>query len=97
VIIFHIMGVTVPNGNPSVNGSSSVSKHDLPSHFIGGNALESAPPSTVKDFVASHDGHSVITSVRNSRNAIESGEKNWQLRLTFSSIGAYCQQRYRRC
>ncbi|KAJ5143910.1 uncharacterized protein N7515_002697 [Penicillium bovifimosum] len=61
------MGVT--NGNP-VNGSSSVSKHDLPSHFIGGNALESAPPSAVKDFVASHDGHSVITSVLIANNGI---------------------------
>lgn len=54
------MGVT--NGNAPVNGNSA--KHNIPSHFIGGNALESAAPSNVKDFVAAHDGHSVITSVR---------------------------------
>jgi acetyl-CoA carboxylase/biotin carboxylase 1 len=59
------MGVT--NGNSPVNGSSA--KHsNLPSHFIGGNALESAPPSKVKEFVAAHEGHSVITSVSNLRN-----------------------------
>jgi acetyl-CoA carboxylase/biotin carboxylase 1 len=51
------MGIT--NGN----GSSMAAKYNLPSHFIGGNALESASPSSVKDFVAAHDGHSVITSV----------------------------------
>lgn len=47
----------------TMGNSSAVTKHDIPSHFIGGNALESAPPSAVKDFVAAHDGHSVITSV----------------------------------
>ncbi|KAJ5473488.1 Acetyl-coenzyme A carboxyltransferaseN-terminal [Penicillium sp. IBT 31633x] len=61
------MGIT--NGNLPVNGSTA-SKHDLPSHFIGGNALESAPPSAVKDFVAAHDGHSVITSVLIANNGI---------------------------
>ncbi|KAJ5349021.1 hypothetical protein MYU51_011793 [Penicillium brevicompactum] len=60
------MGVT--NGNAPVNGSSA--KHNIPSHFIGGNALESAPPSNVKDFVAAHDGHSVITSVLIANNGI---------------------------
>jgi hypothetical protein len=51
------MGVT--NGN-----SSMAAKHDeLPSHFIGGNRLDQAPPSSVKDFVVEHGGHSVITSV----------------------------------
>ena len=57
----HINGVTVP----MVNGhtSSYAAKHNLPSHFIGGNHLEVAEPSKVKDFVASHDGHTVITSV----------------------------------
>lgn len=51
--------MSITNGN-----GSTVSKQDIPSHFIGGNALESAPPSVVKDFVAAHEGHSVITSVR---------------------------------
>lgn len=50
----------VPNGNQPVNGQSS---HNIPSHFIGGNHLDVAPPSIVKDFVADNGGHSVITSV----------------------------------
>lgn len=45
------------------SGSVYAARHDLPSHFIGGNALQKAPSSTVKDFVAENDGHSVITSV----------------------------------
>jgi acetyl-CoA carboxylase / biotin carboxylase 1 len=47
------------NGHPS----SWQAKHDLPPHFIGGNYLDSAPASAVKDFVQKSDGHSVITSV----------------------------------
>ncbi|KAJ5815599.1 hypothetical protein N7474_007376 [Penicillium riverlandense] len=57
------MGST--NGNMPANGHA-----DLPSHFIGGNSLEVAPPSTVKDFVANNDGHSVITSVLIANNGI---------------------------
>ncbi|KAJ5750832.1 Acetyl-CoA carboxylase [Penicillium manginii] len=58
------MGVT--NGN-----SSMAAKHDeLPSHFIGGNRLDQAPPSSVKDFVVEHGGHSVITSVLIANNGI---------------------------
>ena len=54
-------GITVP----VVNGhtSSYAAKHNLAAHFIGGNHLEAAESSKVKDFVASHDGHTVITSV----------------------------------
>ena len=58
---------------PTVNGTNGVlanghpsswqAKHDLPSHFIGGNKLDRAPASRVKDFVQAQDGHSVITSV----------------------------------
>ena len=57
----------VPNGSSS-NGhvSSRAAKHNLPSHFIGGNHLDAAPPSSVKDFVANHEGHSVISSVSGS-------------------------------
>ncbi|KAJ5287104.1 Acetyl-CoA carboxylase [Penicillium angulare] len=51
-----------PNGNAHPSG--------LPSHFIGGNNLEVAPPSTVKDFVANHGGHSVISSVLIANNGI---------------------------
>lgn len=55
----------VPNGTAATNGHSSsrAAKYNLPSHFIGGNRLDLAPPSSVKDFVAQHEGHSVITSV----------------------------------
>ena len=55
----------VTNGATTVNGygSSFAAKHNLPSHFIGGNRLDVAPPGVVKDFVAESDGHSVITSV----------------------------------
>lgn len=54
-------GVTVPvvNGKPTY-----AEKHSLASHFIGLNKLDNAAPSKVKDFVASHDGHTVITNVR---------------------------------
>jgi acetyl-CoA carboxylase/biotin carboxylase 1 len=53
---------------PIMNGSTSyAAKHQLADHFIGGNKLENAPPSNVKDFVASHDGHTVITNVRWAR------------------------------
>jgi acetyl-CoA carboxylase / biotin carboxylase 1 len=47
------------NGHPS----SWQAKHDVASHFIGGNHLDAAPASAVKDFVQKSDGHSVITSV----------------------------------
>ena len=62
---------TVTNGDAhpaqkhsvSKNSSSYAAKFNLPSHFIGGNHLEAAAPGSVKDFVSSHDGHTVITSV----------------------------------
>lgn len=49
------------------NGTSSL---PVPSHFIGGNHLDAAAPTPVKDFVASHDGHSVISSVLIANNGI---------------------------
>jgi len=49
---------------PIMNGTASyAAKHKIASHFIGGNKLENASESKVKDFVASHDGHTVITNV----------------------------------
>lgn len=51
------------NTDTNSHGSSYAAKHKLAPHFIGGNSLDVAPPSKVKDFVAAHDGHSVITSV----------------------------------
>lgn len=50
--------------------ASYAAKHNLAPHFIGGNRLENAPPSKVKDFVASHDGHTVITNVLIANNGI---------------------------
>lgn len=44
--------------------SSYAAKHKLAPHFIGGNHLGVAPASSVKDFVANSDGHTVITNVR---------------------------------
>lgn len=57
----------------SSNGASAHSnghvsyaeKHSIAPHFIGGNRLENAPASKVKDFVAQNDGHTVITNVSN--------------------------------
>lgn len=64
-------GVAAANGHangvaaPVANGRATYAeKHRVADHFIGGNSLEHAPPSKVKDFVASHDGHTVITNVR---------------------------------
>ena len=60
-------GVVVPRSN----GKTSYSERfKLADHFIGGNKLDNAPASKVKDFIASHDGHTVITNVRNSANAV---------------------------
>lgn len=56
----HVNG-TVPVTNGRV---SYAAKHKLADHFIGGNKLENAVAGPVKDFVAGHDGHTVITNVR---------------------------------
>lgn len=59
-------GAAHTNGTvPVLNGHSSyAAKHNLADHFIGGNKLENAAAGPVKDFVAAHDGHTVITNVR---------------------------------
>ena len=54
------------NGDANGTPSSYSAKFDLAPHFIGGNNLSVAAPGKVKDFVAAHDGHTVITNVRNS-------------------------------
>ena len=51
-------------GVPDSATNGSAGKQQVPSHFIGGNHLEAAAPSAVRDFVAKNDGHSVISSVR---------------------------------
>lgn len=49
----------------AVNGKPTYAEqHNIADHFIGGNRLENAPASKVKDFVAQNDGHTVITNVR---------------------------------
>ena len=57
------MGYTTEKKATNGTPSSNAAKFDLPSHFIGGNHLSAAPPSKVKDFVAAHGGHTVITNV----------------------------------
>jgi acetyl-CoA carboxylase/biotin carboxylase 1 len=50
-------------GTHSRNQSSYAANFNLAAHFIGGNHLGAAPAGRVKDFVANHDGHTVITNV----------------------------------
>ncbi|KAH7374543.1 acetyl-CoA carboxylase [Plectosphaerella cucumerina] len=69
------MHTTTTNGNgrvvPHVNGKATYAeKHNIADHFIGGNKLANAPSSKVKDFVAEHDGHTVITNVLIANNGI---------------------------
>lgn len=64
----HTNGLTNGDSHPT-NGihervlSSYAKKFNLAPHFIGGNHLEAAPSSKVKNFVTAHDGHTVITNV----------------------------------
>jgi hypothetical protein len=83
-------GVTVPviNGHKRSGSTSYSKKHEIPAHFIGGNYLEVAPAGPVKDFVAAHDGHTVITSVGQI-----AGEK-WPPGQLLTGTGFDCQQWY---
>lgn len=56
-------GAPATNGHANGFPSRMAAKYNLAPHFIGGNALDKAPPSKVKDFVTAHDGHTVITNV----------------------------------
>ncbi|RYO66943.1 Acetyl-CoA carboxylase [Alternaria arborescens] len=58
------------NGDANGAPSSYAAKYDLAPHFIGGNNLKGASPGKVKDFVAAHDGHTVITNVLIANNGI---------------------------
>ncbi|CAD6505359.1 BgTH12-00850 [Blumeria graminis f. sp. triticale] len=55
---------------PLVRNQSYSARHQIAEHFIGGNKLENASPSDVKEFVAKHDGHTVITNVLIANNGI---------------------------
>jgi acetyl-CoA carboxylase/biotin carboxylase 1 len=61
----NMAGAAQNGANGTANGapSSYAAKFSLAPHFIGGNHLQKAAPGKVKDFVAAHDGHTVITSV----------------------------------
>lgn len=61
-----VAGAPKTNGHANGYPSKMAAKYNLAPHFIGGNELGHATPSKVKDFVAAHDGHTVITSVRTS-------------------------------
>ena len=74
------------NGHPC----SWQAKHDLAPHFIGGNHLDAAPASAVKDFVHKSDGHSVITSV----SSIPARDTLSVILLTLRFQGADRQQRH---
>ena len=76
-------GVT-PKVNGAAKSASRFSTQNLPSHFIGGNHLDAAPSSKVKDFVIANNGHTVITSVRYLVSTEVSGRAN-------GSKGAYCK------
>lgn len=52
-----------PGGKDKIVTPSYSKKFNIPAHFIGGNSLDVAAPGPVKDFVASHDGHTVIEKV----------------------------------
>lgn len=58
------MGLSAENGHSNGTPSSYAAKTNLAPHFIGGNHLGAAASGKVKDFVAAHDGHTVITNVR---------------------------------
>jgi len=81
-----VNGVNSARNAPQTNGTQSAwqAKHNTHSHFIGGNQLNKAPPSKVKDFVQENDGHSVITSV--------CLKERWSSRrsCTEHDLGAYC-------
>ncbi|KAK3720002.1 acetyl-coenzyme-A carboxylase [Vermiconidia calcicola] len=63
-------GAAKVNGQPNGHPSSYSANYDLAPHFIGGNELSKASPSKVKDYVASNDGHTVITNVLIANNGI---------------------------
>lgn len=53
-------GVVVPQNN----GKQTYAElHQIADHFIGGNKVENAKDSKVKDFVVANSGHTVITNV----------------------------------
>lgn len=57
--------------SPSPTSTSYTSRHlSLPSHFIGLNTVQNAEESPLKDFIRSHEGHTVISKVLIANNGI---------------------------
>lgn len=79
-----------------VNGGLSYAeRYSIADHFIGGNRLANAPASNVKDFVAEHDGHTVITNVsRPALGARPCASDHDQRPMLILFAGSHCQQRY---
>ena len=71
-----------PNGAngrsvPYVNGKASYAeKYNIADHFIGGNRVETAAPSKVRDFVAQNGGHTVITNVSYSHCPLRPAQRS---------------------
>jgi hypothetical protein len=100
-------GASAVNGNMDGQSSSYASKFNLAPHFIGGNELSQAAPSSVKDFVAANDGHTVITNVsdrllQGPPEASKTLQRPLETPMQASthtdelSVGPDCKQRYRR-
>lgn len=53
-------GVVVPQ---NTGKQTYAQLHQIADHFIGGNKVENAKDSKVKDFVIANSGHTVITNV----------------------------------
>jgi hypothetical protein len=85
-----VNGAAYTNGSPS----SATAKHNVPSHFIGGSHLGAASPGKVKDFVAAHGGHTVITNVSNHSRVLVFHTKKETKKLIKTPIGAHREQRY---
>lgn len=69
-------GVVVPQSN----GKASYAElNQVADHFIGGNKLENAADSKVKDFVAENDGHTVITNVSSAPCNAANQAPRWAL------------------
>lgn len=82
---------------PYSNGKATYAElRKVADHFIGGNKLDNAPESKVKDFVANNDGHTVITNVSDSARRLHTERSVQGQTLTFNgTVGPDCQQRYR--
>ncbi|PVH91869.1 hypothetical protein DM02DRAFT_702585 [Periconia macrospinosa] len=76
------------NGTSNDPPSSAAAMHNFPLHFISGMHLDVAPPGKVRDFVAAHDGHTVITKVLIANNGIAAvKEIRWVRKWAYETFG----------